>query len=286
MDYLSYWSLQERPFENNKNVSFFYPGHDHIEALERLLYIVKDGNMHFGLLTGEVGAGKSMILNQFMQKLQNNDQYLPMFLANGNMDCKDIMCEIIYRLNRKGAMSRSRREILCKMTKYEVASKFNDLLETKVTKPGKLMVIIIDEAQQLSEETLIELKNLTNLGSYDKNSITIILAGQPELADHVCSMPAIDQRVGLRYHLPYLNEESVSEYLDYRLRAAGNNNAEVFPSDAKEVIYDYTGGTPREINRICKLALDRSYSLGQKTVSSNVVRSIASDIFSQNAMVG
>lgn len=286
MDYLGYWNFSERPFENNRNSNFFYPGKHHIEALERLLYIVKDGNMHFGMITGEVGAGKTMVINQFIQRLEENKKYIVMHLPNGNMDYRDIMCEIIYRINRKGTLSRSRRDLLSRMSKYEILSKFNDLLETKVTRLGKLMVIVIDEAQQLSEETLIELKNLTNLGCYDTNSITIVLSGQPELADQIGEIPAIDQRIGLRYHLPYLTENAVSEYLDYRLKAAGCRALEVFSSDSKEVIYDYTGGTPREINRICKLALDRSYSLGQKNVSPNIIKSIVVDIFNQNAMVG
>jgi general secretion pathway protein A len=283
VDYLSYWNLREKPFESNRDVGFFYPGPNHIEALERLLYLVRDGNMHFGMLTGEIGSGKTMIANQFVQKL-DDESYFSIHLSNGNLEFVDILCEFICSLERRD-QSRQMRDELAQKSKYRLLSHFTDLLEDKVTKLGKLLVITIDEAQQLSADTLIELKNLTNIGSYDRNYMTIVLIGQPELSDLVCSLPPVNQRIGLRFHLTCLDKKNVLEYLNYRMQAAGYAGRQsVFVPETGDMLYKYTGGTPREINRICKLALDRSYTLGQKHVSANIVQNIATDVFKQDSM--
>ncbi|MBN1257943.1 MAG: AAA family ATPase [Planctomycetes bacterium] len=281
MEYLEHWGLNTRPFENNRDMNFFYPGCEHIEALERLLYLVRDGNMCFGLLTGEIGSGKTMVLHQLCEKLQS-ERYLVVHLPNGNIEFSDILREAIHHMeNHTGAR---RRKKYAEASKYELMTRFTEILEDKVTRLGKIMVMVIDEAQSLSEEDLIELKNLTNLGTMTDNSITIILSGQPEISEMVRSLPQINQRVGLRYHLPCLSMEGTSEYLDYRMESAGGDAVEIFGIDVKQEIYKQTEGIPREINRLCKLALDRSFSLGQKKVSVATIRNIAIDIHHQDAL--
>jgi general secretion pathway protein A len=107
MEYLDHWGFADRPFENNRNVRFFYPGPQHVEALERLLYLVRDGNMCFGLLTGEIGAGKTMVLHQFMERLHEKD-YLRIHIPNGNMEFEDLLREILFYMERRPT-SRHRR---------------------------------------------------------------------------------------------------------------------------------------------------------------------------------
>jgi general secretion pathway protein A len=283
MDYLQHWRLQRRPFENNRDVRFFYPGREHVEALERLLYLVRDGNMCFGLLTGEIGAGKTMVLHQLCQQLEK-ERYVTVHLPNGHFDFCDLLREIIAGLERRPG-SRVRRSEHQDDSRYQLIARFSDLLESKVIRLGRLLVLMIDEAQQLGEETLIELKNLTNIGTSDQNAITVLLAGQPELSEQVRALPQINQRVGLRYHLPCLSPGAVGDYLAFRLAAAGAEGAPIFEPAAIGEIYEQTEGVPREINRICKLALDRAFTLGERSVSSAVVSSIAEDIYLQDALV-
>jgi general secretion pathway protein A len=282
MSYLNYWRLQERPFENNRNTRFFYPGREHREALERLLYLVRDGNMHFGLLTGEIGSGKTMVLNQLQAKLDPK-KTLSVVLPNGNMEGKDILCELVCHIENR-PKTRGRRLMLAQQTHYQLLTQFSELLEERVMRMGRLLVLMIDEAQQLSDDSLTALKNLTNLGTFERNAMTVILAGQPELSERVREMPSVDQRIGLRFHLRYLSEKDLDQYLDYRMKAAGFPGESVFQPEAKSILFDYTRGIPREVNRICKLALDRSFSLGEKTVSASVVGNIATDIFHQDPM--
>ncbi|MFW5857057.1 MAG: ExeA family protein [Planctomycetota bacterium] len=282
-DYLQHWGLQERPFESNRDIRFFYPGREHVEALERLLYLVKDGNMCFGLLTGEIGAGKTMVLNKLMERLGAIQTALPVHLPNGNLEFCDLLREMIYRMeNRRGL--RFRRGPRDCEGKYDLIARFQDLLEAKAIRLGRQLVLLIDEAQQLSEEALTELKNLTNIGAADRNFITIVLAGQPELSEVIRSLPAIDQRVGLRYHLACFDDSGTGAYLDYRMEAAGLVGGGVFDTEAKAEVHRQTAGIPREINRLCKLALDRTFALGERTVSAKTIRSIAADIHHQDAM--
>lgn len=284
MDYLSHWNLRRKPFENNRDNLFFYPGREHVEALERLSYLVRDGNMCFGLLTGEIGAGKTMVANQLKHRLNEDPRYLTVHLPNGNMEFTDLLREMLHNIETRGG-GRYRRGPRVDETKYQLVSRFRDILENKVARLGRLLVVLIDEAQDLGEEAIVELKNLTNIGTSEQNYITIILAGQPELSGMVRALPQINQRVGLRYHLPCLSREGVGEYLEYRLEAAGCTQRQVFDAEAKNEIYEVTNGVPREINRLCKLALDRTFSMGQANVTATVVRSIAADIYHQDAMV-
>ncbi|MHC4883571.1 MAG: ExeA family protein [Planctomycetota bacterium] len=283
MDYLEHWGLRERPFENNRREQFFYPGAQHVEALERMMYLVKDGNMHFGLMTGEIGSGKTMVLHQFVNRLDPS-AFLPLHIPNGNLPFDDLLQEILFHIERRPNAYR-RRLYGQKRTRYELISRFCDLLHDRVLRLSRLLVVVIDEAQQLSPEALIELKNLTNLGSDERNAMSIVLAGQPELSESVLALPQIDQRVGLRFHLSCLTREEVGSYLDFRIQAAGCPVPSLFQEESKEVVYRCTGGIPREINRLCKLALDRSYSLGDSEVRPSVVHSIATDVFHQDAMV-
>lgn len=282
MDYLNHWRLQDRPFESNRNVAYFYPGREHVEALERLLYLVRDGNMCFGLLTGEIGAGKTMVLHQFCHRLRDEPRFTVVHIPNGGLEFTDLLREVLRHLESRGPGRYWRRPRLNE-GKYELLTRLTEIVENKIARLGRSLVLVIDEAQDLAESALVELRNLTNMGSRHENYVTIILAGQPELGAVVRALPQIDQRVGLRYHLPCLDQDAVADYLVHRLRAAGADDGALFDADATTEVYDQTQGVPREINRLCKLALDRSFSLGQRQVSATVVRSIAADIYHQDA---
>ncbi len=283
MDYLDHWGLRTRPFENNSGGGLFFPGCEHVEALERLLYLVRDGNMSFGLLTGEIGAGKTIVLHQLCAHLEPH-RYHVVHLPNGNFEAFDLLREIVFHLERRRGL-RLRRDQVPDGSMYELMGRFFDLLQERVARIGRLMVLVIDEAQELGDKALVELKNLTNLGTRDRNALTVILAGQPELSARVRSLPQIDQRVGLRYHLSFLSHEEVGEYMDFRMSAAGWEGPSAFPAETKREVYALSDGAPREVNRLCKLALDRAYCLGERTVDAEVMHLIGADALQQNAMV-
>ena len=282
--YLDHWQLNERPFENGCDKSFFFAGCQHREALERMLYLVRDGNMGFALLTGEIGCGKTTVANMLKERLRGT-QCLTVLLENAYGDFEELLREVLDSMSRRpGVRTRSLRRQARGEGRYDLIRRFRQQLQDKVVRLRRQMVLILDEAQQLSEEALVELKNLTNLSVRGRNHLTIVLTGQPELSEIVLSLPQVDQRVGVRYHLLPLAEENVGEYVDARMQAAGYPQTEsAFTDSAKALLCAETGGIPREINRVCKLALDRAFSLGQGRVDDGIVRDLVDDVLRQNA---
>jgi len=277
MNYLGYWKIQRGPFENTRDPRFFYRGKDHAEGLERMLYLVRDGNMGFGVVTGEIGAGKTLTRTVLAAELPAA-RFATVVLENANLPFPFLLMEIITGIRNDRADGRS-PEL------YYLLAEFRELLEERIIKRSRSLVLIIDEAQQLSDETLVELKNLTNISGPDRNYTSVILFGQPELRSRVRSLPQIDTRVSLRYHLGYLSSEEIAPYLAHRMRVAGHPSGTVFAAEAVDMIHRETGGIPREVNRIAKLALDRAFALERPQVTGPVVGSIIHDVYKQDGYV-
>jgi len=278
-DYLEYWGVHRKPFENNTDPDFFYESYDHIEALERLFYIIEEGNMNFGMLTGEIGCGKTITRSVLKERL-SPIRYEVIDLENSNLPFKFILLECIQRMSLDNFDSRIKDDDF-----YYFLKEFKKLLDIKVVQRKKNLVLILDEAQQLNKEAIIELKNLTNITFNNQSYITIILMGQPELRSAVKNLPQIDQRVSLRYHLNPLSEKDVAGYLSHRLRIAGHPDGAIFTKKAVQILCQVTGGIPREINRICQLSLDRSFSLRLETINEDIVKSIVLDLQKQDGKI-
>jgi len=151
-------------------------------------------------------------------------------------------------------------------------------LETLVYEEKRHLVVIFDEAQQMDEPVLDEIKNLTNLSSETENYLTVFLIGQPELREKIRALRQIDQRIFLRFHLNNLDYSNSIRYIDHRLRVAGSENSAIFTSLGLELIFRSTGGIPREINRLCKLALNYGFAQGLKEISREDIEVILDDI--------
>ncbi|MCP4714325.1 MAG: AAA family ATPase [Deltaproteobacteria bacterium] len=275
-NYLEYWGLDAKPFENNTNPDYFFESYDHIEALERLFYVVEEGNMNFGMLTGEIGCGKTITRSVFKKRL-SPIRYEIVDLENANMAFKFILFECLQRLGSHDQSARMTNDDL-----YYLTQEFKRLLKERIVQRKKNLIIILDEAQQLSPESIIELKNLTNITFDDQGFITVILMGQPELVRTVKSLPQIDQRISLRYHLNPLSEKDVGGYLKHRLLVAGHPDGHLFTPDAVQILCRVTGGIPREINRVCKLAIDRAYSLRLNMINEDMINAIILDLHKQD----
>lgn len=278
---LQYWNLTRQPFENTRAGDWYYQGRQHREALARLRYIVRDGNMGFGLLTGEIGCGKTITINVLQSELAAGSD-VPILLENACPDFDEVLRDILAKLlpPRPGALRR-RAPIWLEENRYALLRRFRTEFEERILRRRRHLVVILDEAQQLSPEALVELKNLTNIDS-DRGGLTVILAGQPELTELVQSLPQVDQRVGLRYHLHPLGADEVGEYVRRRLQAAGAERDDLFAAEAIEALYTETAGVPREINRIGKLALDRAYAVRARQVERETVEMIVADLFRQS----
>lgn len=263
MAFLEYWGLKERPFDENRNPRYFYESTDHLEALERLLYIINDGALHMGLLTGEIGSGKTITRTVLNHSLFD-DNCAVVSLENSNFPFEDILFDILTKITFKNSDFGESMEVLYDLRGdiYGLMKLYTKVVEHLYETEGRQLVIILDEAQQMKDKDLDQVKNLLNVAAEENNYATIILVGQPELRQKVKNLKQVDQRISLRFHLNNLDAKNCSKYVTYRLKVAGHTTGNIFTNHALHILYIATDGVPREINRTCKLAME--YALAQK----------------------
>jgi general secretion pathway protein A len=268
MDLLPYWNLRERPFETTWDTRFFFQSRDHDEALDRLTFLVEEQTMLFGMLTGEVGCGKTLTRAVFSQRLEAR-KFKVVTQENSAFTFTDLLDSVLQSLDGNPPESGK--------TKYARYERLRRAME-KIHLDHRHLVLIFDEAQELSTQTLNELKLLTNLNGSGKHYLTIVLVGQPELRDLVSGLPAINQRVSLRFHLNSLGLEDSANYLRHRLKVAGHLTGEIFAADAVERAFHASHGVPRELNRIAKLALEHAWFKGYPDVNFSAVDAVVRDL--------
>lgn len=263
---LNHWKLVTRPFEAAWDTRFFYRSEQHQEALDRLIYLAMEGGM--GVLTGSMGCGKTLTRSVFQHVLPV-EQFRIVVLENSGFSVHEIVRALLRRLGPP--------DLLLPEDALSCEDLLQHLLATECEQ-GRQVVVILDEAQDLSKESLHELRRLTNFNGSGSHLITIILVGLPELQPLVESVPSVEQRIGLRYHLAPLSEEEVSGYLAHRLHVAGHPSGCVFDPGAGRLIYQLSQGVPREINRLAKLVLEYGWLCGFSALNADHVGIIARDM--------
>ncbi len=279
MGYLKFWKLAEKPFEEVCNTRFFFESDDHREALDRMLYVVNDRNMNMGLLTGEVGCGKTITKTVFESSLPKQ-QFEVIGFENSSFSFLDILFDVIKRTSfRDSRLSFDTDSAQPpRDDKYLLVSLFKKKLETLVYEEKRHLVLIFDEAQQMENSVLDEVKNLTNITSETQNYLTIFFVGQPELREKIRTLRQVDQRIFLRFHLNTLDYNNTVKYVQHRLRIAGLDNLGIFTGSALEMIFRSTGGVPREINRLCKLALNYGFAQELSEIDREDIELILEDM--------
>jgi len=279
MGYLRHWDLKEKPFEELCDTRFFFESDDHREALDRMLYVVNDRNMHIGLLTGEIGSGKTLTKTVFQKSLARQSFEVVAF-ENSHFTFSDILYDIIARISRSSHDRPQKKDFTMpsRGDLYLLMNGFKALLETLFFEEKRHLTLIFDEAQQMEDSVLDEVKNLTNISSETQNYLTIFFVGQPELREKIKRLKQIDQRIFLRFHLNNLDYGNTVKYVFHRLRIAGLENFGIFTDPALEMIFRMTGGVPREINRLCKLALNHGFAQNLAEISKDEIDVIAEDM--------
>jgi general secretion pathway protein A len=265
-DLLAYWNLRERPFEATWDTRFYFQSRDHDEALNRLAYLVGERTMNFGMLTGEVGCGKTLTRAVFMSRLDPK-QFAVIVQDTSAFPFKDLLTSVLATLDPTGTGTSkfARCDRLAKAAK-------------RLADEGRHLVLIFDEAQEMSSVTMNDLKMLTNLNGGGQNYLTIILLGQPELRSKVVKLPAIDQRISLRFHLNPLNLTEAGAYLVHRLKMAGHSSGDLFAAEATAQLFSACHGVPRELNRLAKLALEVAWLRQMPQVGISAVDTVIRDL--------
>jgi general secretion pathway protein A len=264
--YKEFFGLRANPFNVNPDPRYLFLTRHTEEALACLTYGVQT-RKGFVLLTGEVGTGKTTLINKLLEWLRLQ-QVATAFVFNSRMDVPQFLD---YMMADFGIPcdSTEKSKILLRL--------YNWLLERY--RAGETAVLVVDEAQNLSEEVLEEIRMLTNLETFTEKLLQIVLVGQPELDEKLRrpQLRQLRQRLSLRAKTYPLTQEETIAYVQQRLNIAGSNGQQIFEPEAVLAIHKYSAGIPRVINLLCEHCLVSSFVDQQKVISASVVDAVAKD---------
>ncbi len=267
--YPTFFGIAEKPFAITPDPRYLYLGARHAEALAHLVYGITEAG-GFIQLTGEVGTGKTTTIRSLLARTPGNAEIA--LIINPRLTPIEFLQTICEELGiglPDSAIGNS-KELVDQLNRY--------LLRAHAA--GRRVVLIVDEAQNLSAEVLEQVRLLTNLETTSQKLLQIILIGQPELRTLLerNDLRQLAQRVTARYHLEPLGREDTLAYVRHRLRIAGATS-DIFRPAALREIYRLSGGVPRVINVICDRALLAAYAAEQHEVGATLVRRAASEVF-------
>jgi general secretion pathway protein A len=264
--YNEFFGLKESAFNVSPDPRYFFLTPVMREALAGLAYGVQR-RKGIILLTGEVGTGKTTLLNQLMDWLRQN-QAATAFVFNTRLNVEDLFNYILTDFGISCA-SRAKSDMLIRLNTW--------LLHRYVAGEPEPAVLIVDEAQNLSLELLEEIRLLTNLETSNEKLLQIVLSGQPELEWKLKDpkLRQLRQRITLRYRTSQLSLSETLSYIEERLRIAGAKGEPIFPPEAIESIHEYSRGVPRVINVLCEHALINAFAGRQKRVPVGLIHEVA-----------
>jgi general secretion pathway protein A len=265
--YKSFFGLSTSPFNLSPDPSFLYRSPQHQEALASLIYGV-ESRKGFIVLTGEVGTGKTTMLECLRDHLEANA--IPFaFLFNSRLTSEQFFEMLAYDFNLKCE----------RYSKTEILFTLNEMLIRRVNS-NQTMVLIVDEAQNLEWDVLEEIRLLGNLENRNGKMMQIILSGQPELSARLeePKYRQLKQRIALRCKLRPFTAAETAQYIATRLAHAGMPEQTVFPQDVLEETHRRTQGIPRLINSVCDNLLLTAYAMGTHAANVGMLEEVSRDL--------
>jgi general secretion pathway protein A len=241
--YLDYYQLREPPFNITPDPRFLYFSTKHREAFNHLLFGIRE-RKGFIELTGEVGAGKTTVCRKLLDELGSD--YKTALILNPCLSVDQLLQSIALEFDLQ----------VYGLDRVYYFHALNQFVLDQAYR-GCDVVLIIDEAQNLTDELLEHVRLLSNLETDRQKLMQIVLMGQPELRDKLArpELRQLRQRITVRYHLGPLSLGETAQYINYRLTLAGANGAPRFDNAALKLIYKHSAGIPRLINAVCDKAL-------------------------------
>jgi len=256
--YDSFYGLKDRPFSMLPDPGFLYLSKKHQMALTMLEYALYN-NAGFCIISGEIGAGKTTLLRKLLESME--DHISVGMITNTHSSFGELLDWVLsaYNIHQPG------------MNKVEMHQIFLEYLLQQYSKK-KTVVLIVDEAQNMSVDTLEELRMLSNINTGKDQLLQVILAGQPELKDtlRLPELKQFAQRIAVDYHLGALSIEETFGYIRHRLKTAGATK-DIFSPLACEHIHQYSGGVPRLINLLCDTSLVYGFADQAEVIDENLV---------------
>jgi general secretion pathway protein A len=270
--YTSFFGLSEKPFAITPDPRYLFMSERHAEALAHLLYGITEAG-GFIQLTGEVGTGKTTVVRSLLERMPGHADVA--VILNPQLSPLQFVLTICEELG-----------IFLREDDTTSLKDLIDVLNRRLLDAhakGRRIVVIVDEAQNLTPETLEQVRLLTNLETPSQKLLQIILIGQPELREVLDRMELrqLAQRITGRYHLAPLTRPETASYVNHRLRVAGANG-EIFTSQALREVHRLSNGIPRIINVICDRALLGAFTQESHRVSPALVRAAASEVYGRS----
>lgn len=260
--YESFYGLREKPFNLLPDPDYLYMSKGHENAHTHLEYAIAE-NKGFVIITGEIGSGKTTLINFLLREIRQN--ILVGVISNTYVSPAQLIKMICqeFELHVEG------------LDKVEMVDLFHKFLLQQFA-GRKRVILIIDEAQNLSPESMEEIRMLSNLETEKHHLIQMILLGQPELKNKLQrkDLEQFAQRVTIHCHLDALSIEETGQYIQHRLKVAGAKDLNIFNKEAIEIIYNCSYGTPRIINIICDTALVYGYADGLRVIDESIIENV------------
>lgn len=264
--YLDFFNLDKPPFQLAPDASFLYMSKPHARALAYMKYTVlnRDG---FAVVTGEIGSGKTIVLERLLDSL--DDSVIVARIHQTQLSEVEFLQHLATVLGIKSPQG----------NKVELIEKLNRYLADQ-GKRRHSVLLVVDESQNLSMTALEEIRLLSDGQSSRNKVLSVILVGQPELADRLADplLEQLEQRIRLRFHLRSLTTVETAEYIRHRLEVAGWKGDDLFPEDVVEMIHRYTGGVPRLVNVLCDTVMLAAYIEETRTPSIELIESAIEEL--------
>jgi putative secretion ATPase (PEP-CTERM system associated) len=265
--YERFYNLRERPFSLSPDPDYLYPSRVHREALNYLRYGI-EGHAGFIVITGEIGSGKTTLLQAALRGLDRQTSVSR--LVNTMLDARELIEAVMLDFGLEPGHGRSKPHLLRDLARF--------LVEQRMA--GRLALLVIDEAQNLSLPALEEVRMLSNLETEKSKLIQIVLIGQPNLRD-VLGRPELEQlrqRVTVRYHLQPLDFDETCAYINHRLRRAAIGAPLEFSRDVTDLIHLHSQGLPRKINVIADAVLLFGYGEERRVIDVDLAQAVLEEL--------
>lgn len=262
--YKKFYGLTDKPFLLIPNPQFLYRSKKHQNALTYLEYGLTEGS-GFILLTGDIGSGKTTIVRHILNRIEEDIEVA--LISNTNVDSGELINLVLHEFGVEQAFENKAKAL---------EAVFHHLIDRYAK--GKRVLLVIDEAQNLSIQSLEEVRMLSNLQTDEHMLIQIMLVGQPELRRklQLPELSQLSQRVAVYYHLGALERDELPEYIAFRLEKVGGSLS-LFEEDTFELIYEASGGIPRIINLLCDTALVYGYAESLPRINLEIMSQVIRD---------
>ena len=263
--YTNFFGLKERPFSLVPDPDFLFWSDAHVWAYSMLEYGVLT-RAPITMITGEVGTGKTTLLHHLIKSV-GPDVKIGL-VSNAHGERSELLRWVLMALSQPAPSQDSYVDLFSRFQAH--------LIEEYAA--GRRVILIFDEAQNLSRESLEELRMFTNINANKDELLQIVLVGQPELRDIVRrrDMTQFAQRISSSFHLPAMTLDIMRSYITHRLKVAGGATV-LFTPEATQMIHQSTGGIPRLVNQLCDLSLVYAYTEGEKIVTLPTVQRVVVD---------